>query len=97
MRFHRVKAPTIEELSSLVHQLSHRVTRVLEKKGWLQRDDENTYLLLDAIDQEDDALGQLQDHFPLCSFVTSPCYRMSSAANCYYSINIENISILVVN
>ncbi len=62
MRFHRVKAPTIEELSSLVHQLSHRVTRVLEKKGWLQRDDENTYLLLDAIDQEDDALGQLQGH-----------------------------------
>ena len=37
MRFHRVKAPTIEELSSLVHQLSHRVTRVLEKKGWLRR------------------------------------------------------------
>jgi hypothetical protein len=62
MRFHRVKAPAIEELSSLVHQLSHRVTRVLEKKGWLQRDDENTYLLLDAIDQEDDALGQLQGH-----------------------------------
>ncbi len=62
MRFHRVKAPTVEELNSLVHQLSHRVPRFLEKKGWLQRDDENTYLLLDSIDQEDDALSQLQGH-----------------------------------
>ncbi len=42
-------------------------------------------------------LDILNQNFPLCSFVTSPCYRMSSAANCYYSINIENISILVVN
>jgi len=44
MRFHRVKAPTIEELNTLVHQISHRVTRLLEKKGLLQRDNENPYL-----------------------------------------------------
>ena len=44
-----------------------------------------------------DLIDILNQNFPLCSFVTSPCYRMSSAANCYYSINIENISILVVN
>jgi ribosomal protein S27E len=49
MRFHRVKAPTIGELNTLVHQLSHRVARFLEKKGWLQRDAENTYLLFDSM------------------------------------------------
>ncbi len=48
MRFHRVKAPTIGELNTLVHQLSHRITRFLEKKGWLQQDAENTWLLLDS-------------------------------------------------
>lgn len=62
MRFHRVKAPNIEELNTLVHQISHRVTRFLEKKGLLQRDDENTYLQMDSIAQEDDALSQLQGH-----------------------------------
>ena len=60
MRSHRVKAPTIGELNTLVNQLSHRVARFLEKKGWLQRDAENTYLLLDST--EDDALSQLQGH-----------------------------------
>lgn len=34
MRFHRVKAPTVEEINTLVHRISHRVTRFLEKKGW---------------------------------------------------------------
>lgn len=43
MRFHRTKAPTIEELNALVHQISHRITRFLEKKGWLQRDDERLH------------------------------------------------------
>jgi len=62
LRFHRVKTPTVEELNSLVHQLSHRIARFLEKKGWLQRDAENTYLLLDALDSNDEALGQLQGH-----------------------------------
>ncbi|MCP5170281.1 MAG: IS91 family transposase [Hahellaceae bacterium] len=59
MRFHRVKAPTREELGALVHQLSQRVSRYLEKKGWLQRDMENTYLLLDG---DDDALLQFQGY-----------------------------------
>lgn len=60
MRFHRVKAPTQEELGALVHQLSQRVSLHLEKKGWLQRDMENTYLLVDSDD--DNALLQLQGH-----------------------------------
>jgi hypothetical protein len=60
MRFHRVKAPAREELGALVHKISQRVSRYLEKKGWLQRDVENTYLLLDGDD--DDALLQLQGY-----------------------------------
>jgi hypothetical protein len=62
LRFRRAKAPTLEELNQLVHQISHRVTRHLEKKGWLERDAENSWLLLDTADQEDDTLSQLQGH-----------------------------------
>lgn len=39
-RFHRVKAPTYSELSALVHTLSHRIARCLEKRGLLERDAE---------------------------------------------------------
>ena len=37
-RFHRVKAPNVDELKSLVHAISHRVARFLEKRGFLERD-----------------------------------------------------------
>jgi hypothetical protein len=36
--FHRVKAPNVDELKSLVHAISHRVARFLEKRGFLERD-----------------------------------------------------------
>ena len=38
LRFHRVKAPNVDELKSLVHAISHRVARFLEKRGFLERD-----------------------------------------------------------
>ncbi len=41
-RFHRVKAPIHDELNTLVHTLSHRIARCLEKRGVLERDAENT-------------------------------------------------------
>ncbi len=56
-RFHRVKAPTYQELNALVHTLSHRVARYLEKRGLLERDEENTWLTLE--EDEDDVLTQL--------------------------------------
>jgi ribosomal protein S27E len=56
-RFHRVKAPTHDELNTLVHTLSHRIARCLEKRGLLERDAENTWLTLE--EGEDDVLTQL--------------------------------------
>ena len=49
-----------DELKSLVHAISHRVARFLEKRGFLERDAENSYLALEPDD--DDAMVQLQGH-----------------------------------
>ena len=57
LRFHRVTAPTGEELSQLVHRLAQRIGRHLERQGLLQRDVENDYLTEDAF--EADALTPL--------------------------------------
>jgi hypothetical protein len=55
--FQRTNAPTQEELAQLVHTISHRVARYLERQGILQRDEESSYLQLDGID--DDSMQQL--------------------------------------
>ena len=60
MRFHRVSAPTIGELSSLAHTLSQRIARFLERKGLLERDAENSYLLLEQSDE--DVMAPLHGH-----------------------------------
>ena len=60
LRFHRVKAPDVDELKTLVHVISHRVARFLEKRGFLERDAESSYLALEPDD--DDAMVQLQGH-----------------------------------
>ncbi len=52
IRFHRVKAPELQELTQLVHTISLRVARFLERRGLLVRDDENSYLTLDCLDDE---------------------------------------------
>ncbi len=59
-RFHRIKAPTHSELNALVHTLSHRIARFLERRGLLERDAENTWLTLE--EGEDDVLTQLHGH-----------------------------------
>ena len=59
-RFHRVKAPTFQELNTLVYTLSHRVFLCLEKRGLLEHDAESTWLTLEQA--EDDVLTQLHDH-----------------------------------
>ena len=38
LRFHRAKAPSAAELKALVHAISHRVARFLEKRGCLECD-----------------------------------------------------------
>lgn len=48
--FHRTHAPTKEELIGLVKKIAHRVTRYLEKAGYIVRDQDTAYLRLDDHD-----------------------------------------------
>ena len=69
-RFHRVKTPTHDELNTLVHTLSHRVARCLEKRGVLERDAENSWLTL--VEEEGDELTQLQGASVTYRIATGP-------------------------
>jgi len=51
LRFQRVKAPEKAELESLVHTVSERVGRYLERQGLLVRDMDNSYLALEPRDE----------------------------------------------
>ena len=44
-RFQYINAPTSEEFTSLVHTISHRIARFLERQGLLELDMEQSYLL----------------------------------------------------
>ncbi len=59
-RFQWVKAPTSEKLTQLTHTLAQRIGRFLEKKGLLERDAENSYLVLDT--EEEGPMDQLLGH-----------------------------------
>ena len=50
LRFHRVAAPTGEELSQLVHRLAQRIGRHRSRQGLLQRDVANDYLTENAFE-----------------------------------------------
>ena len=58
--FRRVSAPVRTELEVLVHQISQRVGRHLERKGLLERDLESSELTLDP--DEDDGMNALLGH-----------------------------------
>ena len=53
-RFYPLKAPTPSDLDSITHQIAQRVSRHLEKAGYLVRDAESAYLDLQTDD--DDAM-----------------------------------------
>ena len=55
--FQRTNAPVQEELAILVHTISYRVARFLERQGVLERDEENCYLQLEGLN--DDPMQQL--------------------------------------
>jgi hypothetical protein len=57
-RFQHVKAPDKAELEDLVHLISQRVGRCLERQGLLEQDDESAWLELDPA-EEADAMPQL--------------------------------------
>ncbi|MCP5084862.1 MAG: hypothetical protein GY948_24510, partial [Alphaproteobacteria bacterium] len=50
--FQRTNAPDQQELAILVHTISHRVARFLERQGVLERDAENSYLQLEGLDED---------------------------------------------
>lgn len=56
-RFQEVKPPSISELNQLLHRLSERIGRLLEREGLIERDMENSYLSMDCM--EDDLMSQL--------------------------------------
>ena len=58
--FRRVKAPTPAALEFLVHTLSDRIARHLERRGWRVRDDEHDFLSVEASD--DATLDELRSH-----------------------------------
>ena len=49
--FQRTNAPDQQQLAILVHTISHRVARFLERQGVLERDEENCYLQLEGMDE----------------------------------------------
>ena len=57
-RFCRLRAPTPTELDALTHQIAQRVSRYLEKVGYLIRDEESAYLDLQT-DDDDGAMASI--------------------------------------
>jgi hypothetical protein len=60
VRFHRIKAPTADELGALVHRISQRVAKFLRRRGFLARDEDNDSPTLET--SEDEAMQQLYGH-----------------------------------
>ncbi len=50
-RFHWVKAPTSDDITRLTHTIAERIARFLERRGLLERDIENSYLDLAAVEE----------------------------------------------
>lgn len=48
--FHSIKPPTPGEMGLLLHRISERIARLLEREGFLERDMEQGTLLLDDVD-----------------------------------------------
>jgi hypothetical protein len=62
LRFRQTAPPTTDELQALLHRITHRVARYLERKGLLERDAENSYLHLDGLDGDAGAMPDLYGH-----------------------------------
>ena len=58
--FHYNKAPTADQLTVVLHTISQRVASFLERRGILERDEGNSYLNLDGLDE--DPMQELHSH-----------------------------------
>ena len=50
--FRKTPPPTVEQLHDLLHRISQRVARFLERRGILEWDEENSYLTLDGLEED---------------------------------------------
>ena len=57
-KFHAIETPTSVKMNSLLHRISERIARLLEREGYLERDSQEGSLLLDGFD--DDVINELQ-------------------------------------
>ena len=58
--FHYNKTPTTDQLTAVLHTISQRVASFLERRGILERDEGNSYLNLDGLDE--DPMQELHSH-----------------------------------
>ena len=58
--FHYNRAPTADQLTAVLHTISQRVASFLERRGILERDEGNSYLNLDGLDE--DPMQELHSH-----------------------------------
>ena len=58
--FRRTSPPSVELLHDLLFLISQRVARFLERRGILERDEDNNYLTLDGL--EEDPLQDIHSH-----------------------------------
>jgi len=58
--FRRTSPPSVEQLHALLHHISQRVARFLERRGILERDEDSSYLTLDGL--EEDPLQDIHSH-----------------------------------
>ncbi|MEX2334687.1 MAG: hypothetical protein WD600_10545, partial [Pseudohongiella sp.] len=50
--FRHTPPPTVEQLHDLLHVINQRVARFLEWRGILERDEDNSYLTLDGLEED---------------------------------------------
>ncbi len=58
LKFHAIETPSSCEMRIVLHRISERIARLLEREGYLERDSEEGSLLLDGFD--DDVFKELQ-------------------------------------
>ena len=59
-QFQYVSTPLSDELTHLVHTISHRIAHFLERQVLLERDMGQSYFILE--EEDDDAMSQIHGH-----------------------------------
>jgi hypothetical protein len=84
--FTRIKAPSHNDMVELVHTISQRIARYLEKVGLLERDMENSFLNF-PVDDEVNPDGQFACA-ARCLRKLPDCYGTTTRAKSIYTTNL---------